>query len=254
MAVLVFAACVRGQIRETNPFPLTDTVAMGKGKQLYSFYCVFCHGMDGISGRGAQLASSYRKHGSSDREMYRTIADGVPGTEMSGHFLEEDEIWKILLFVRQLEQSVGKSGQGCGAGAGDADRGSALFRGKAGCHACHGKTSRLGPDLTGVGATRSREHLRESILNPDKEISRRFRTAMVKTRAGESVRGLLMNEDEYTVHVMDTSERIRSFRRVDLIEVSMLKESLMPSYTGKITVNEMNDLLAYLCTTPGGSK
>jgi putative heme-binding domain-containing protein len=249
IAVLLGSVAVFGQGRETNPYKLSDSDALGKGKQLYSYYCVFCHGMDGVSGRGAQLASAYRKHGGSDREMYRTIADGVPGTEMSGHFLEEDEIWKILLFVRQLEQQVANAPRGCGPAGGDAVRGAAAFK-KGGCAGCHNKASRLGPELGGTSL--SRDHVRESVLNPNKDISRRYRTVTVKTRSGESVRGLLLNQDEYTVHLIDTGERVQSFTRAGLAEVAFPPVSLMPSYQGRLSESEIDDIAAHLCA--GGAQ
>ncbi len=240
----LLALSVTAQTREANPYPLTDTAALAQGKLLYSYYCVFCHGMDGVSGRGARLASTYRKHGSSDREIYRTIADGVPGTEMSGHWIEEDEIWKIVLFVRQFE--AGAAAKRCVA-SGDAARGESLFNGKGGCRNCHSKTSRQGPDLAGIGAARSIEHLRESIIEPSKAISRVYRLAQLTTKRGERVRGILLNQDEYTVHVLDGAEKIRSFARADLAEMALSAESPMPSYAKTLRAAEIDDLLAYLC-------
>jgi cytochrome c553 len=108
LVILTLIACALGaQTRDTNPFTSAKDVA--EGKRLYSFYCVFCHGMDGVSGRGARLASTYRKHGSSDREMYRTIADGVPGTEMSGHWLGKPgrpDLRKFRVWETNAERSV----------------------------------------------------------------------------------------------------------------------------------------------------
>ena len=244
LVLAVLALCVYGQTKESNPYALTDAAALAQGKQLYSYYCVFCHGMDGVSGRGAQLASTYRKHGSSDREMYRTIADGVPGTEMSGHWIEEDEIWKIVLFVRQFEQ--GAVAKRC-VSQGDAARGESLFNGKGGCRNCHSKTSRQGPDLAGIGASRSIEHLRESIIEPNKAISRTYRLARLTAKGGERVRGILLNQDEYTIHVLDGADRIRSFVRSELMEVALPAESPMPSYAKTLRAGEVEDLLAYLC-------
>ena len=83
------------QTRDSNPHASAQDVI--EGRRLYSFFCVFCHGMDGASGRGARLASAFRRHGVSDRDQYRVIADGVPGTEMSAHNIEEDEIGEPAL-------------------------------------------------------------------------------------------------------------------------------------------------------------
>lgn len=241
-----------GQTREANPFRSAGDVA--EGRRLYSFYCVFCHGMDGASGRGARLATGYRRHGTSDKEVFRVIANGVPGTEMSGHILPEDDIWRIITFVRTLEAAP--ASDACAISPGDAALGRALFWGKGDCLRCHSVTEggrsrgsgRLGPDLTSIGATHSRAHLRESLLEPSKQISNRYRTV----RAG-AFTGLLLNQDEYTVHLMDMGEEIRSLERSAVSSVDFPKMSLMPAY-GSLTAPEMDGLLAYLCSLRGGGR
>jgi alcohol dehydrogenase (cytochrome c) len=249
-AILILVTGVlSAQTKDTNPFASEKDTA--EGKRLYSLYCVFCHGMDGVSGRGARLASTYRKHGSSDREMFRTIADGVPGTEMSGHWIGEDEIWKILSFVRVLEKSAAGKPAGCEAGPGDASRGKALFSGKGGCESCHAAGARLGPDLSSIGATHARAHLRESIIDANRHVAPQYRAARLRTKSGETLRALLLNQDEYTVHVMDGREQIRSFPRADLVEFAVLKESFMPSFEKILTPQETDDVVAHLCTLRG---
>ncbi len=251
LAILVLAVCpVGGQTKESNPY--TPESGADEGKRLYARYCVFCHGMDGASGRGAKLASAYRKHGSSDRELYRTIADGVPGTEMSGHWLEEDEIWKIVSFVRVLERTAASQPAGCEAGPGDAARGAAIYKGKGGCAGCH-DAARLGPDLSAIGATHTRAHIRESIVDANRQVAPRYRAAVAKPKSGAAVRGLLLNQDEYTVHLLDTGNKVRSFARRDLVDVTVSKESLMPSYGRSLTEAETGDLTAHLCAQRGGT-
>jgi hypothetical protein len=60
------------------------------------------------------------------------------------------------------------------------------------------------------------------------------------------VRGLLLSQDEYTVHVLDLREQIRSYPRTDLKDVAFPKESIMPSFA-RLGESGINDLLAYLC-------
>lgn len=245
----ILAASSYAQTRDSNPF--TSEADIAEGKRLYARYCVFCHGMDGASGRGAKLASAYRKHGSTDREIFRTIVNGVPGTEMSGHWLEEDETWKIVSFVRVLEKSVAGQPAGCAAGPGEASRGRAIFSGKGGCGACHAP-ARLGPDLSSIGATHTRAHLRESIVDANRQVAPRYRAAVVRPKTGAAaIRGLLLNQDEYTVHLMDMGQQIRSFRRSALAESTVSKESLMPSYAKALSAGEIDDVVAHLCEMRG---
>ena len=255
--VLLASCALWAQSRETNPYTSAKDVA--EGRRLYSLFCVFCHGMDGASGRGARLASTFRRHGASDRDQYRVIADGVSGTEMAGHFLAEEEIWKILAFVRTLERSVTAGSAACETRPGDSGAGRKLFFGKGACLKCHSATidghvqgsGRLGPDLTYAGSTRTRDHLRESLLDPARSIAPAYAQVRAVTRSGETVRGILMNEDEYTLHVMSPSEQIRSFDKADLKSVERLAESLMPSYQSTLGRQETEDILSYLCTLRG---
>ncbi|HTM49185.1 MAG TPA: c-type cytochrome [Bryobacteraceae bacterium] len=258
--LLLAASASWAQSRETNPYTSPKDVA--EGRRLYALFCVFCHGMDGASGRGARLASTFRRHGSSDRDQYRVIADGVSGTEMSGHFLGEEEIWKILAFVRTLERSVTASAAVCEARPGDAAAGRKLFFGKGACLSCHSATidgrvqgsGRLGPDLSFLGATRARDHLAESLTDPDRAVAGAYRQVRMVTRSGESVTGIRLSEDEYTVHLMIRGEQIRSFLKADLKSLERPAESFMPSYRTVFSAREMDDITSYLCTLKGGPK
>jgi putative heme-binding domain-containing protein len=207
VCLVSLALLAAAQSREKNPFQTEAAIA--EGRRLYGFYCVFCHGMDGASGRGARLASEYRRHGISDLEVFRVIANGVSGTEMSAHLIPEDDIWKIISFVRTLEASVHARSNACAFETEAAKRGRAIFLGKGGCLSCHSAvldgrprgSGRLGPDLTFIGATQARGHLRESLVDPAKQVSARYRTTKVSLNNGSSYQGFLLNEDEYTIHL-----------------------------------------------------
>lgn len=257
-ALLAASLCL-AQSRETNPYASKEDIA--EGRRLYSLFCVFCHGMDGASGRGARLATTFRRHGTSDQDQYRVIANGVPGTEMAGHWLEEEEIWKILAFVRTLERSAAPRGAACQATPGDPRRGRALFFSKGACLKCHFVTvdgrqygsGRLGPDLTHLGQARSRAQLREALVEPSKSVAPRYRQVRVITRSRHAHAGLLLNEDEYTLHLIDAGEQTRSFLKADLNKIERPADSFMPSYQTALKAEELDDLLSFLCTLEGGT-
>ena len=73
----------------------------------------------------------------------------------------------------------------------------------------------------------------------------------VVTRDGDVVTGRRLNEDTYTVQILDERERLMSFDKTDLQEVTVLSESPMPSYGESLTEAELADLLAYLVTLQG---
>jgi putative heme-binding domain-containing protein len=133
--------------------------------------------------------------------------------------------------------------------AGDAARGKALFEGKAGCQNCHrikGEGRRMGPDLSEIGSARRAAQLEQSILEPDAEIAPQNRPFRVVTKAGETVNGKLLNQDTFTVQILDSKEHLRSFSKEDLREYAFVDKSPMPSFRGKLTREEIADLVAYL--------
>src|SRR5262249_59713454 len=79
----------------------------------------------------------------------------------------------------------------------------------------------------------------------DKDISLDYRTVAVTTRAGKSVSGIHLNEDEYSVHLRDTSGALRSFLKSELKDVRLPRQSLMPAYTS-LSKLDLENLIAYL--------
>ncbi|MEZ5366076.1 MAG: c-type cytochrome [Bryobacterales bacterium] len=245
LLLLGLAASLAAQHADRNPFHSREDLE--EGKRLYRLNCGVCHGMEGKSGRGARLAVRDHRHGNADAALFRVIQNGVPGTEMPGLWMDEDSIWRILLFVRTFEVNAGEA---CPPAPGDAARGAALYRDKA-CQTCHmtgGQGGRLGPDLTHIGLNYSREQLRESLVDPDKNVAMQYRT-VIAVAGGSTVDGVLLNEDAYTVNLLDRGER---FRRFDKAKAKIEKpaKSLMPAYQN-LSEGQMNDMLAYLCSLRG---
>ena len=182
-----------------------------------------------------------------------TISNGVPGTEMPGLWRDEEAVWKILAFVRTLEAQAPEA---CVAEAGNAARGREVYFQKGSCQTCHAVGmggGRLGPDLTAVGARLSVEHLLESLAEPNKQIPYSHRTVRATGREGQTYEGVLLNEDGYTLHLMDRQETIHSLSKADLRNVEHPQESLMPAYGDILGSEDTDDLLAYLCNLTGFS-
>ena len=246
-AVVLLGVALPLAAQHTDRNPFSSPADLAEGEKLYRMSCGVCHGMEGKSGRGARLAVRDHRHGNSDAEMFRVIQNGVPGTEMPGLYMDEDSIWKILLFVRTFEVNAGEA---CAPTPGDAARGKQLYREKA-CQTCHmtgGEGGRLGPDLTYIGLNYSREQLRESLVDPDAEVGAKYRTVVV-AKGGDSVEGVLLNEDSYTVNLLDRGERFRRFDKSGA-KVEKPAKSLMPAYSN-LTEQQMDDMLAYMCSLGG---
>ena len=234
---------------EQNPFSSAEDLA--EGVRLYMLNCGVCHGPHGASGRGAKLATKRRKHGDTDAEMFRNILNGIPGTSMPGLWLDENAVWKILLFVRTLEPETERA---CTSAEGDAEHGRELFAQKGRCSSCHTVGmggGRLGPDLSNAGMTYTGEQMREALLDPHKTIAERHRGVKVVERAGITHEGILLNEDAYSLHMMDRAEQIRSFMKADLASFERLDQSLMPAFGDILSAAELDNLTAYLCGLGG---
>ena len=110
LAGLVLAFPLAGQKNDRNPF--TSAADIESGHKLYNVHCRTCHGANGERrDPTAKLASTFRRYGSSDREMFQTISNRIPGTGMPGFYVGEDTVWKILAFVRTLEAGAEHAGE-----------------------------------------------------------------------------------------------------------------------------------------------
>lgn len=219
-----------------------DPAAAAAGLPIYRRHCSSCHGNQADGGRAPDLISSSL----SEAEIFRTISNGVTGTEMASYAsrLSPDEIWRIVIFLNSAahrESTV----------SGIAARGETIFWGKGGCGNCHAVESRgsfVGPELSGIGRQRNAVHLRESLVSPSADIARGFDGVTVVLADGHTLRGLERVLDDFSVVLQDFSGKIYSFDRVSLRSVTRDSQSLMPSYGQILSPTELDDVLAYLVT------
>lgn len=139
---------------------------------------------------------------------------------------------------------------------GDAAHGKALYAAN-GCSSCHriGQSgSRVGPDLTDIGENRSYAELQQAIVAPDQEVLPENRCARVVLKDGTTVTGRLLNQDGFSVQLIDSKEQLRSFLRSDLREYTILTKGLMPSYASRLSPSDVADLTKYLASIKGDSK
>lgn len=243
-----------------NPF-LGDPKAVTQGAVLFRQECVFCHGVGARGGmRGPDLTTGTWSHGGTDAELAATISGGVPGTAMPPNSLTEEEIWQVVTYLRTLQQPLAPP-------AGDARRGEVLFFGATRCSSCHmvnGRGGRLGPELSNVGSARPRAYIVESIREPARHLSEnrsigaggslKFDTVTIVTADGTTIVGVPLNEDTFTVQLMDTSERVHSFQKRTLKSFTHENRSLMPAYgPNRLGAADLDDLVAYLQTLRAGS-
>ena len=109
----------------------------------------------------------------------------------------------------------------------------------------------MAPDLSDIGATHSPAALQRSLLDPTGGMWPINRPVRIVTGDGRTIRGRRLNEDTYTVQLIDEQERLVSLLKADLREYEVAKTSPMPSLAGKLTDDELWDLVAYLLSLKG---
>lgn len=246
-ALLIFCAATALWAQQKpieNPHTSGEDVTAGA--RIFRAHCAVCHGPDGVGGRAPSLTSGEFRHARNDEELYNVIADGIPGTQMPSTFFHGTQLWQVAAYVRSLSQRP--SGPPL---RGDAAKGKAVFWGKGGCQMCHmvdGEGGRLAPDLSRIGETRSAEHLRTSILQPNAQIFTYERAIRAVTTDGKTIAGRRLNEDTYSVQLLDSQENMISLLKSELSEYEVIGQSTMPSYEGKLSAAELDDLVAYLAS------
>jgi len=235
---------------------------IAKGKQLFLGMCSRCHGAEGGGGEGPNLNKPVLTRAADDEALRAIITTGIPDRGMPRtRRLTVNELNSIAAYVR----SLGRTGQA--AVHGNRENGRVLYQ-KFGCSSCHvigGQGGTLGPELTNIGARRSVDYLRQSIVEPAAALPRgssevpgrgfnEFLPVRVVTRDGREVTGVRVNEDSFTIQLRDASSRIYSFQKADLQSLDkQFGTSLMPEYKTKASAPEVDDLVAYLATL-GGAK
>ena len=218
------------------------------GRRVYLEQCAACHGEDGAGVAGVDLRSGPLRRAALDRELIQVIRNGIPGTGMLAIDLDTAEMTGIVAYVRNMTYEVDV------ATLGDAGRGRAIFDGPGECLRCHrlqGRGLRTGPDLTRIGALRPLSALRRSLLDPTGTMRPIDRPVELVTADGTRVSGRRLNEDTYTVQILDDDARLRSFDKADLREFRVVAESPMPAYGDRLGPAELADLLAYLVSLKG---
>lgn len=247
---------------DQNPLA-ADPQAAKLGEFQFRSNCAFCHGLGARGGgRGPDLTRAQKRHGNSDADLFRTINEGVPGTAMppngatqQGVGMTETEIWQVITYIRSVQLKAPAEPLG------DAAHGKQLFFGAAACSTCHmigGKGGRLGPDLSTTGSARATDYLVDSVRYPSrrlaqgiseamKEFSQEYETVKVETADGQKFTGVVLNEDHFTVQMMDEREQLHSFEKDRLRSYEKSRESLMPAYDQKmLNDKDLHDILAFL--------
>jgi len=226
------------------------------GSRVFQSTCAGCHGQNGDGVAGIDLSRGQFRRGTSDTEIIKIIQTGIPGTTMPPHNLTDTQAGTVVAYLRNMATIRRGASPDVLRGVGDAARGKTLFEGKGQCATCHrvgGKGPRLAPDLSEVGATRPLPELFQALLDPDANIRAGNRFFRAVTKDGATITGRLLNQDTFTVQLIDSNERLVSLTKANLREYGFVKSSPMPSVRDKLSVQEVDDLVGYLVTLKGAA-
>ena len=243
--ILAGAACsAPAQSAPKNPIGRSPQVA-AEGHTIFNQTCTTCHGVDGGEGeRAPALVGDRRFFRLSEGALYDTIKHGIGGTAMPPSTLPDEDVWKIVVFIRAMRSSASEVDV-----PGDIDHGKVVFTGKGECLKCHelnGKGGTIGPDLSNIGAQVTLKRLRES-LSVDGPIPAGYQPIKVVTLQGQMIEGIAKNQDGFSIQLLDAQNRLHLLDRSELKTVEQAKSSLMPHHYDKVLSNaEYQDLLAML--------
>lgn len=219
------------------------------GAQLYAAQCVNCHGAGGDGVGGVNLRSGVIRRAATDRELQQLVTNGIRGTAMPAFKFTMAEQTGIVAYIRNMNALDAGSVK-----PGDARRGRAIVEGKGACLTCHtldDKGSPVAPDLSDIGAIRSASMLERHLTNPSAQMMPINRPVTAMMKDGRSVRGRRLNEDTYSVQLMDDQGRLVSLLKSDIRDMQIGTSSSMPSYKDKLDSGELSDVIAYLLSVKG---
>lgn len=226
-----------------------DKASIQTGYKLYAAQCALCHANNGDGVQGVNLQRQQFRRASSDSDIKATVTTGVPSAGMPPFQFQPAELDAVVAYIRS-----GFDLSGAPFTVGDAQRGKAVYDGKGGCAACHrvrGNGPRSAPDLTDIGVMRRPATIQRTILEPTAVMQPIHRPVRIVMRDGRTILGRRLNEDSQSVQLIDKQERLVSLLKADIREFEVSMTSEMPSYAGRLSDEEVADLLAYLLSLRG---
>lgn len=219
------------------------------GEAIFGQNCAGCHGTAGAGGRGPSLRGQLR-NGNQAADIQKVISSGLPGTGMPKFDFESGELQALVAYVESFSHGPAPTPHPIG----DKVEGRRIYtsHGCSGCHKIGVEGSAFGPDLTRIGASRSYDYLKTSILNPSADVPDTYQGVTVIAQDGKRYRGVRVNEDSFTLQLRLPDQSFASFDKQSLKQETMEKQSPMPAY--KLDDRDLTNLLEYLSSLTGPSE
>jgi cytochrome c oxidase cbb3-type subunit III len=233
--------------------PPADPAVVGRGRQIFSANCSFCHGSDARGGEGGPnlIRSELVLDDNNGELITPVVQNGRPDKGMPKFDLSNEDIASIATFLHSMP--VG--GRAATTGTvnplvGDANAGETYFNGAGKCATCHSVTG----DLAGIGAKYTDVRALQGAMlsgEPRGELAESPRkTVTVTLRDGNTVEGTLYQIDDFIVSLVDANGTYHSYVRQGDSPKVVIKDPLQPHLDMLRTLkdNDIHNLTAYLVT------
>jgi putative heme-binding domain-containing protein len=109
--------------------------------------------------------------------------------------------------------------------------------------------SKVGPELSSVGAKYPRDELITAVLAPSAKIASGYEPTIFALNDGRVVSGIIKNEGHDRVEIQDADAKVVSLAKDEIEERKKSDVSLMPNGLARgLTTQDFADLIAYLET------
>jgi len=223
------------------------------GGRVYTSTCTGCHGPDGDGVAGINFSQGKYRRAGSDDDLVRIIVRGIPGTPMPPTGMSEGQAATVVGYLRSMTAPAGEA-----SATGDSARGKSVVDGKGQCLTCHsiGVTGgHAGPALSDIGLQRRSVDLMQSIVSPGgpggNTVRPENRAVRIVTKDGKTVTGRFLNQDTFTIQLIDSADKLLSLDKSTIRESTLLTASAMPSYRDKLSAQELADVVSYLSSLKG---
>ncbi len=219
-----------------------------RGHEYFEQKCAFCHGRDaggGESGpdltRSKIVADDLKGDKIGPFVRAGKMDKGMPAFSISDADLDGLQAFLHTQKTNAENQKGGRRGVDVSdLQTGNADAGKAYFNGAGKCSQCHSASG----DLSKIAAKYQGLRLEQRMLYPQGTKAH----VTVKLRSGESLSGTLAYEDEFTIAVLDSDGKYKSFPvkqvQVTVSDPAEKHVELLSQYSD----DDIHNLMAYLQT------
>ncbi len=120
------------------------------------------------------------------------------------------------------------------------------------CVRCHRANDEFGgeagPHLAGIGATRPREYILESIVYPSAKIAPGFDTTIITRKSGAVIAGSMAGEDAGSVTLRDSDGVAVVVPKADIASRETAPSSMPAVFGSILSKAELRDLVAFVAS------